>query len=64
MDVMNIMPTIRSCRSLQAQKCNTSWECNSVHLSDELVDVVFPVTKVTTLHIVHELALSPTTSGV
>lgn len=35
-------------------------ECNNlVHLADELVDVGFPVTKVTTLHEVLELPCSP-----
>jgi len=39
-------------------------EWSSVHLSDELVDVGFPVTEVTALHIVFELPLSPATGGV
>lgn len=39
-------------------------EWNSVHLSDELVDVGFPVTKVAALYVVFELPLSPATGGV
>lgn len=35
-----------------------------VHLADELVDVGFPVTEVTALDVVLELAHSPSTSGV
>ena len=35
-----------------------------VHLSDELIDVLFPVTMITTLYIVLELACSPATSWV
>jgi len=35
-----------------------------VHLSDELVDVGLPVTKVTALDVVLELARPPPTSGV
>jgi hypothetical protein len=36
----------------------------SVHLSDKLVDVRLPVTEVTALNIVLELARSPSTSGI
>jgi hypothetical protein len=36
----------------------------SVHLSDEVVDISFPVTKVTTLHIVLKFPCPPTASGV
>jgi len=35
-----------------------------IHLADKLVDINFPITKVTTLHIVLELPCSPTTSGI
>jgi len=35
-----------------------------VHLSDELVDVVFPVTEVTAKDIVAEFSCPPTASGV
>lgn len=35
-----------------------------VHLPDELVDVGLPVTKVTALHVVLELARPPPASGV
>lgn len=35
-----------------------------VHLSDKLVDVVLPVTEVTALDVVLELACPPATSGV
>ena len=35
-----------------------------VHLSDELVDVGFPVTEIATLHVVLELPRPPSTSGV
>jgi hypothetical protein len=33
-------------------------------LADKLVDINFPITKVTTLHVVLELPCSPTTSGI
>lgn len=39
-------------------------EADLVHLSDELVDVRFPVTKVTTLDVVLEFACPPTAVGV
>jgi hypothetical protein len=35
-----------------------------VHLPDELVDVSFPVTEITTLDVVLELPCPPATSGV
>ena len=35
-----------------------------VHLSDELVDVGFPVTEITALHVVLELPCPPSASGV
>ena len=35
-----------------------------IHLSDELVDVSFPVTEIATLHVVLELPCPPSTSGV
>ena len=37
---------------------------DSVHLPDELIDVLFPVTMIATLYIVLELACSPATSWV
>ncbi len=38
--------------------------CHLVHLPDELVDVVLPITKVASQYVVLELALSPATVGV
>ena len=37
---------------------------HSVHLSNEVVDVSFPITKVTTLYIVLEFPCPPTASGI
>ena len=37
---------------------------DSVHLPDELVDVLFPVTMITTLNVMFEFTCSPATSGV
>jgi hypothetical protein len=35
-----------------------------VHLANELINVIFPVAEITTLHVMLEFALSPTTSGI
>ncbi len=35
-----------------------------IHLADKLVDISFPITKVTTLHVVLKLPCSPATSGI
>lgn len=55
-------PTTISALSLHTEKIHTKY--NLVHLSDELVDVVFSVTEVTALDEVLELAYPPATSGV
>ena len=35
-----------------------------IHLSNEVVDVSFPITKVTTLYVMLKLSCPPTTSGI
>lgn len=61
-----IKQTIISCQSI-AQNISTATFNNTsflVHLSDELVNVAFPVTEITTLDIVLKLACPPSTSRV
>ncbi len=55
----------QSCRATRTRPHHRVIQRNNlVHLSDELVDVGFPVAEVSTLNVVLELACPPAASGV
>lgn len=57
--------SVKKNMNVPTAKTTTPAECMLlVHLADKLVDVVFPITKVTTLHVVLELPCPPSTGGV
>jgi len=63
-DAMRLcMPALRSKRN-HIPRSNPSTTTNLVHLSDQSIDLVFPVTQVTTLNKMSELASSESSSGV
>jgi hypothetical protein len=51
-------------RSPQSRNHTNTQSNISVHLADELVDILLAVAEVTTFHVVLELARPPATSGV